>query len=225
MNKSSQLIFKKSLTEQLYEKLRYDITHKIIRCGERIEVSKLKEELNISQTPIREAIIKLEQEGLVEFIPNVGARVINIAQKDVSQVFDVISILDCGAVYLAYKSDNFEDLIPELKIYIEGHSKLTSSYPTDEYWSHAQNVHNVFYKYANNEALYRAARQIEAKADILFGEYIISEEHRCCGANEHHVIYKATRDRNCQKTIEAMREHWEKAKQRLLKWCDEQGYK
>ncbi|MDZ4133582.1 MAG: GntR family transcriptional regulator [Dethiobacteria bacterium] len=219
------LISKRSLTEQLYEKLRYDITHKEIRCGEKIDISKLKEELNISQTPIREAIIKLEQEGLVEFIPNVGARVINIAQKDVSQVFDVNSILDCGAIYLAYQSNKFEDLVSGLKSYTEAHLKMASSNPTDEYWSQAQNVHIIFYKYADNDALYRAARQIEAKADILFGEYILSEANRCCGAEEHYAIYEATKNHDYQKTVEAMQTHWENAKLRLLKWCDEHGYR
>ncbi len=224
MNNMVALISKKSLTEQLYEKLRYDITHKAIRCGEKIDISKLKGELNISQTPIREAIIKLEQEGLVEFIPNVGARVINITQKDVSQVFDVNSILDCGAIFLAFKSDKFEDLVSGLKKYVEAHLKLASSNPTDEYWSQAQNVHNIFYKYADNDALYRAARQIEAKADILFGEYILSEKNRCCGAEEHYAIYEATKNHDLQKTIEALQTHWENAKLRLLKWCDEKGY-
>ena len=225
MNNMTALINKRSLTEQLHDKLRYDITHKVIRCGEKIDISKLKEELNISQTPIREAIIKLEQEGLVEFIPNVGARVINIAQKDVSQVFDVNSILDCGAIYLAYKNHKFEDLVLSLKNYTEAHLKLASSNPTDEYWSQAQNVHIIFYKYADNDALYRAARQIEAKADILFGEYILSETNRCCGAEEHYTIYEATKNHDYQKTVEAMQAHWENAKLRLLKWCDEQGYK
>lgn len=225
MNKVATLISKRSLTEQLYDKLRYDITHKELRCGEKIDISKLKEELNISQTPIREAIIKLQQEGLVEFIPNVGARVIDIAQKDVSQVFDVNCILDCGAISLAYQSNKFESLILELKGYAEAHLEIASSNPTDEYWRQAQNVHNVFYKYADNDALYRAARQIEAKADILFGEYILSEKNRCCGAEEHYAIYKATKEHDYKKTINAMQEHWENAKLRLLKWCEDHGFK
>ncbi len=218
-------ISKRSLTEQLYDKLRHDITHKAIKCGEKIDISKLKEELNISQTPIREAIIKLEQEGLVDFIPNVGARVINIVQKDVSQIFDVNCILDCGAISLAYLSNKFENLVAELKNYTEAHLELASSNPTDEYWRQAMSVHIVFYKYADNDALYRVAKQIEAKTDILFGEYNISEKNRCIGAEEHYAIYKATEEFDCQKTIEAMQKHWGNAKLRLLKWCDDQGYK
>jgi DNA-binding GntR family transcriptional regulator len=220
----AKLISKTSLTDQLYEKLRYDITHKEIMCGEKLDISKLKQELSISQTPIREAIIKLEQEGLVEFIPNVGARVIDIAKKDVSQVFDVNSILDCGAIYLAYQNHNFEDLVSDLKKHAEAHLNLVSSLPTDDYWKQAQNVHFIFYKYADNDALYRAARQIEAKADILFGEYILSEKNRSCGAEEHYTIYEATKKHDYPKTVEAMQAHWEKAKLRLLKWCDEKGY-
>lgn len=219
------LISKKTLTEQIYDKLRYDITHKKLKCNERIDIAKLKEELGISQTPIREAVMKLEQEGIVEFLPNIGVRVINIVPNDVNQVFDVNSILDCGAIYLAYQSDKFEKLISELKLNADAYLALVSSKPTDKYWSVARSAHDVFYKYADNDALCKAARQIEAKTNIYFGECAGSQTNRSYGAAEHYSIYEAAKNHDYQKTVEAMQKHWENAKLRLLKWCDEQGYK
>lgn len=219
------LISKITLTEQIYNKLRYDITRKKIKCNERIDIAKLKGELGISQTPIREAIMNLEKEGLVEFLPNVGAQVISIVQEEVSQVFDVNSILDCGAVYLAYRSNKFEKMVAELKNLVETYLTLASSNPTEEYWSCGLDIHGVFYKYANNEALRRIARQIEAKTGIYFGEYILTKANHSSGTEEHYAIYEATKNHDYQKTVEAMQAHWENAKLRLLKWCDEQGYK
>lgn len=219
------LISKITLTEQIYDKLHYDITRKKIKCNERIDIVKLKSELGISQTPIREAIMKLEKEGLVKFLPNVGARVINIVQKDVSQVFEVNSILDCGAIYLSYRSNKFEEMVAELKKLVETYLTLASPNPTEEYWSCALRTHSIFYKYANNDALCRTARQIEAKTGIYFGEYILTKTNCCDGAEEHREIYEATKKHDCQKTVAAMQTHWENAKLRLLKWCDEQGYR
>ena len=219
------LISKITLTEQIYDKLRCDITQKKIKCTERIDIAKLKREFGISQTPIREAIMKLEKEGLVEFLPNVGAQVISIVQKKVSQVFDVNSILDCGAIYLAYQSNKFEQLVAELKQNVDAYLALVSSKPTDEYWLVARGAHDVFYKYADNDALRKTARQIEAKTNIYFGECEGSQTNRSYGAAEHYSIYEAAKNHDYQKTVEAMQKHWENAKLRLLKWCYEQGYK
>jgi DNA-binding GntR family transcriptional regulator len=219
------LISKKTLTEQIYDKLRYDITRKKIKCNERIDIARLKGEFGTSQTPIREAIMKLEKEGLVEFLPNVGAQVISIVQEKVSQVFDVNSILDCGAIYLAYQSDKFEKLVTELKQNIDAYHALVSSNPTDKYWLVARSTHDVFYKYADNDALCKTALQIEAKTNIYFGECVGSQTSRSYGAAEHYLIYEAVKNHDYLKTIEAMQKHWENSKLRLLQWCDEQGYK
>ena len=218
------LISKKTLTEQIYDKLRYDITRKKIKCNERIDIARLKGEFGTSQTPIREAIMKLEKEGLVEFLPNVGAQVISIIKEKVSQVFDVNSILDCGAIYLAYQSDKFEKLVTELKENTDAYFALVSSNPSDKYWSIARSTHDVFYKYADNSALCEAARQIEAKTNIYFGECVGSHSKRSYGAEEHYLIYEAVKNHDYQKTVEAMQKHWGNSKSRLLKWCDEQGY-
>jgi DNA-binding GntR family transcriptional regulator len=220
----NNFISKKTLTEQIYDKLRYDITHKKLMCSERIDIAKLKDELGISQTPIREAIMKLEQEGLVELLPNIGARVIKIIPNDVNQVFDVNSILDCGAIYLAFKSNQFEKLIADLKQNVDAYLALVSANPTDEYWSVARSAHDVFYKYADNDALCRTAHQIEAKSNIYFGECEGSLTNRSYGAKEHYIIYEAAKNHDYQKTVEAMQSHWQSAKRRLLKWCEKQGY-
>ncbi len=225
MHRNNISIMKKSLTEQIYDMLRYDITRKVIRCGEKIDITVLREKFNTSQTPIREALIKLEQEGLLEFTPNVGARVISITQKDVSQVFDVNCILDCGAITLAFRSGNLDQLAQKLKNYTEAHVSIVSEDPTDEYWHQAQSVHFVFYEFAENDALNKAAQHIEAKADILFGEYIIADSNRHCGAEEHYKIYEAVSRKSNSETIGAMQLHWSNSKLRLLKWCEDHGYK
>ncbi|MEN6315887.1 MAG: GntR family transcriptional regulator [Clostridiaceae bacterium] len=215
---------RKSLTEQIYDRLRHDITRKIIKCNEKIEINKLKETLKTSQTPIREALMKLEHEGLVEFIPNVGARVISISQQDIKEVFDVNRMCDCEAICLALKSEQVESLINELKFHVEAHAKIVEMQPSEEYWYQAQQVHGVFYKYADNKVLSKIALQIQGKADMLFGGYILLEKNRHCGVEEHFMIYEAVSNRDADKAVEYMRLHWENAKLRLIQWCDKDGY-
>ena len=69
-------IQKRSLVDQVYEALRGDIITLRRPLGSRLNVSELQEELGVSCTPIREALNRLQQEGLVVYENNVGARIL-----------------------------------------------------------------------------------------------------------------------------------------------------
>jgi DNA-binding GntR family transcriptional regulator len=69
------LLFKQSLSDQIYEVLRRDIITQKIKCGDRLNIRELQDRLSSSATPIREAINRLQQEGLVDYVSNVGAKV------------------------------------------------------------------------------------------------------------------------------------------------------
>jgi DNA-binding GntR family transcriptional regulator len=212
---------KKTLSEQIYEKLRYDITRQIIHSDEKIDISMLKQKWNISQTPIREALMKLEQEGLVEFIPNVGARVIKMDRTAINEVFDANMIIDCGAVTLAMQSDRFDQFVDELRRHVEAHEAIAAKEPTEEYWHVAESIHDVFYDFAGNKELKKIVKQIQGKCDIFFGEYIRSAENRHHGALEHRRIFEAVKDRDSTRAVEMMREHWTNSKRRLIRWCEQ----
>ncbi len=210
---------RQSLADQIYDKLRHDITRKIIRSDEKIDIAMLKKKWGISQTPIREALMKLEQEGLVNSILNVGARVIKIDKKSIDEVFDVNMIIDCGAIILAMKSDRLDQLTKELKRHVDAHSDIVEKEPTEEYWYEAEQVHLVFYDFADNNELKKTMRQVRGKFDILFGEYILSEKNRHDGAEEHRMIFEAVKANDPEKAVDYMRSHWMNAKQRLIEWC------
>ena len=78
-----------SLVDQVYDKLRERIVQLKIPFGSKLNVSKLQEEYGVSSTPVREALNRLLNEGLIEFENNVGARVIDITEKDVREIQEI----------------------------------------------------------------------------------------------------------------------------------------
>ena len=76
-------------TEIVYEKLKEDIISGILRQGEKIIAREISKELGVSDIPVREALKKLETEGLVENIPYVGSRVSQINLKKAAEIFAV----------------------------------------------------------------------------------------------------------------------------------------
>ena len=83
-----------SLREAVYQTLRRAILTNLLKPGERLMELKLAAELGVSRTPVREALRQLELEGLVSIVPNKGAYVIGITEKDMKDIYAARSLLE-----------------------------------------------------------------------------------------------------------------------------------
>ncbi len=91
----------KPLHEAAIERLRDMIVEGDLAAGERLNDAKLAALLQVSRTPIREAIKLLANEGLVELLPGRGARVAGLALETIGDMFEVIAGLERHACELA----------------------------------------------------------------------------------------------------------------------------
>lgn len=89
------------LRDVVYKKLRRAILLEELKAGERLTEIHLADKLGVSRTPIREAIRKLELEGLVIMIPRRGTIVAEITEKNLKDVLDVRRVLDMLSAELA----------------------------------------------------------------------------------------------------------------------------
>jgi len=91
----------KPLREIVFEYLRQSIVEGKLEPGKRLMEIQMAEQLGVSRTPIREAIRKLELEGLVVMVPRKGAYVADVSIKDVLEVLEVRMVLEGLAASLA----------------------------------------------------------------------------------------------------------------------------
>ncbi len=94
-------IITKSLKQQAYEKLSTMYLKGDLKPGDPLLETELSEGLNISRTPLREAFLQLEKEGLVEIIPRKGAFVRRITLHDIQELFQIREAVEGMAAYLA----------------------------------------------------------------------------------------------------------------------------
>jgi DNA-binding GntR family transcriptional regulator len=83
-----------SLREQIVEQIRNAIIEGRLNLGDRITEIQLTEELGVSRTPVREALIVLESEGLVVSAPNRSTMVRTFSERDVDQIFSMRTALE-----------------------------------------------------------------------------------------------------------------------------------
>ena len=76
--------------EYIYEKLKDEIVDGKLASGERIIIREVSKKFGVSGVPIREALNRLQQDGLVEIIPHVGAKVVEFDLKKFKEIMDVV---------------------------------------------------------------------------------------------------------------------------------------
>ncbi|MCP4821255.1 MAG: GntR family transcriptional regulator [Shimia sp.] len=104
---------KKSRVGDAYARLKEDIRSNLMPPGYQAPEPEIAERLGMSRTPVREALIRLEAEGLVELIPRRGARVLPIKTGDMEEIYQILTALEPdAAASLASRAPNEEELAP-----------------------------------------------------------------------------------------------------------------
>ncbi len=109
-NVNNEVTDKYSLRGRVFHKLREDILSGKYEEHEELKEVAIGEELGVSRTPVREAFRQLELEGLIQIIPNKGAYVTGITEKDVKDIYMIRSMLEGLCARLATEHITKEQL-------------------------------------------------------------------------------------------------------------------
>ncbi len=90
-----------SYVQQAYRTVKRRILENHYPPGQQVLEQELADDLGMSRTPVREALIRLHEEGLVELIPRRGMRVVPLAPGDMQEIYEVLTALEVAAVELA----------------------------------------------------------------------------------------------------------------------------
>lgn len=104
-----------SLADEAYEKIRRRILDNVWSPGYRALEQEVGLALGMSRTPVREALVRLQSEGLIELIPRHGMHVLSVSPQQMREIYEVLTALECMAVELvARRQLNPSDLQPLL---------------------------------------------------------------------------------------------------------------
>ena len=140
------------LRDVVFNTLRQAILRGELKPGERLMEIQLANKLGVSRTPIREAIRKLELEGLVLMIPRKGAEVADITEKSLRDVLEVRKALEELAVQLTCDKITKEQ-IRELEQAAEQFKKTLKSNDITEIAEADVRFHNIIYLATDNQKL------------------------------------------------------------------------
>lgn len=194
------------LRDVVFNTLRQAILKGEMEPGERLMEITLANKLGVSRTPIREAIRKLELEGLVHMIPRKGAVVASISEKDMRDVLEVRITLEELAVKLAINNMEEED-IEQLRKAGQFFESAVISRDIVEIVDADVAFHDIIYNKTGNNRLIQIISNLREQMYRYRLEYIKDARTHSILINEHNDIIDALKKKNVEAAKVAVREH------------------
>ena len=194
------------LRDVVFNTLRQAILRGELKPGERLMEIQLANKLGVSRTPIREAIRKLELEGLVLMIPRKGAEVAEITEKNMRDVLEVRKALEELAVQLACEKITDEE-IEEMKKAAEEFKMILKSKDITEIAEADVRFHDIIYMATDNQKLILLLNNLREQMYRYRVEYLKREDAHETLLAEHERIIETIEKRDKEEAMKAVSRH------------------
>ena len=194
------------LRDVVFKTLRQGILTGELKPGERLMEIHLADRLGVSRTPIREAIRKLELEGLVTMIPRRGAEVAQISAQNLKDVLEVRQALDALGVELACERITDEGLA-ELKEACDHFAEMTKTKDATIITKADVALHDVIIRATGNERLQQMISNLSEQMYRYRFEYIKDSSYHALLIEEHRRIYESIAARDKEQAVKEIQEH------------------
>ncbi|MCM3569300.1 GntR family transcriptional regulator [Neobacillus mesonae] len=208
-----------------YNYIKEAIIHGKFEPGMRLAEETLAKELNLSRTPIREAIKQLEAEGLVVPLKR-GVGVRNFTKEDIKEIYDLRSLLESYAAGQAAINRTEEDLI-ELQTANELYDKVIHDNSLRDLTSiqaivHTNSrFHEAIVSSAKNKHLYFHISKVVVVPMVFRSFYWYTDFQLQQSLEVHKIIFEAIKNKEPERARIAMHEHIFQGRDNVLKHLDD----
>lgn len=180
----------KSLKDHVYDFIAEEILIGNLHPEEKINENSICKELNISRTPVREALIQLSSEGILKNEPRKGFMVKSMGEKEAAELYVIIGTLDGLAAKLSCDSLDSRDL-KDMQFYIDSMDLAIKSKNYEMYLKQQKDFHKIYLDKCGNDALIDQMEHLKNK--FIKRSYIDDKEGKTNAAllatnDEHRKI-------------------------------------
>lgn len=209
-----------SKADIIYKALQEEIVEGRISPGERLVERNLMERFKVSKTPVREALLKLKQDGLVEGGLYQGISVIRISREDAIEIYDLREVLEGLAARKAAERITLEEAT-KLRSFIEVFQECVEKNDVKRYTLLDLKFHNLLGKIGKNKRLMDMMQRFHSQSRVLLRTSLnLPTRGPLVSFNEHKKIIRRILDKNPHLAERMAKEHVRKTKQAVLEWFD-----
>ncbi len=202
--------------EKVYSEIKEKILTGQLQGGQQIRAGEIAKTYGVSGTPVREALIQLEGEGYVTYEPYKGAVVRTVSKKEVREIFQVRSVLECLALETALKRMTPEEYGEAMALAEKGMKEKDPTKLSAINWE----FHSYVYKKADMPKLYRIIDSLRApivRYVRIYHQTVDSRDHH----NNHREIILAGMAGNPERAVSILRDSLANACERIERFIAE----
>ncbi len=209
------LLNKKSLSDQIYDILKMEILRGEISFGSKLVNRTLQNRFGVSSSPIRDAINRLYQDGLVVSIDKTGANIVDFDYEFFLEVNEVLLHIVMTGIKLSSEKANPDEVVKYLEKYID---LQKTNIKTDAYYDYDYKFHKTFIDFSYNSRLKKIFKEYNVLHEMLVRNsfYFKSPTMKQESINVHKRIKDAYQLKDYSLALELTEEHYKEA-DRLFK--------
>jgi DNA-binding GntR family transcriptional regulator len=207
-----------SLGDHVYELLWQQIANHELRPGDKLSDVHVSMELGVSRTPVREALQRLAQDGIVRAESRRGFYVASFSSQDVREIYDLRTALETLAVWLACSNVSDAEIDAAQRALDDVTQRMNTDDDTarDTFLKIDRDFHQLLLRNAHNGRLAASMNALQAQISV-FQVYGIHLKSLVTESIEHHqAILLALKHRDCQAAERAMEQHIQEVKAWVL---------
>ncbi|MEI5638730.1 MULTISPECIES: GntR family transcriptional regulator [unclassified Pseudoalteromonas] len=205
-------IVHKTRTQLVAEAIREKILLGEIKAGEPLRQAALAGELNVSRIPVREALLQLEAEGLVNFEAHKGATVTGLSAEQIDEIFDLRALLEAELLRHSINHLTARDLLEAEAILADleeamaaGDTQLATGKLNAEF-------HNKLYSKAERPQTRELVEMYGKNSERYVRMHILLAGGITTAPEEHRTLLKLCREKNVEEACRFLQQHITAAK-------------
>ena len=210
-------ITRKTVTASVVDVLREKIISNEIQGGSPLRQDALANQLGVSRIPVREALLQLEAEGLVQFAPHKGAVATRISAKEVDELFGLRAILECDVLNRAMPEMTESDLANSESALKEFDELLNPGADMNRWGKLNWKFHKSLYLPAGRERTLNIIGQLHTNCDRYLRMQIKIDADFSRAEAEHHELLEMCRRRDKRAARKCLKEHIQTTGKKLIR--------
>lgn len=215
-------MIKKSATKKTYEEIKNMIMNQELLPGQPLIEKDFAIKLNISRTPLRAAIHLLQEDGLVELIPNKGTYVRNFSKNDIIFCFELVEALEGMAAYLIaekYKSGYLiQSDFNNLKKLAKKMDESLDAPNVYDWPRYDEEFHNELSKLCGNYYIENEHTKLKIQMKCVLWFFTPMYVDKNESNKEHHEIIKVILEKDPDKVRQVAQNHRSRVRSQLIKY-------
>ena len=197
-------------SDSVYMELRGKILSRELKPAQRLLEVKIANEMGVSRTPVREALRRLANEGLVKIVPNSGARVASPSSHEMDNSYSVREYLENMSVELACRTGMDKRTLERLDGLVRDGDAAYDAGDVDAFLAANNDFHRIIAEAGKNYVLSEYVDNIIQRTNvyIYFYSKFVEPENKTSG--EHRAILRAIAQRDRIGAQELMKQHLER---------------